>query len=148
MELDEMNRVFDTLENPINRLAIEAILNRLFPDIKNHNLGRIILILRYVNIALCKRVCHNYYTDYAKCLNVYVLTLSEAAISVKDVEDFLNSAFIRDRGFVTETLSVFKELFLNQTKAKTFIAKIAESFVSLHIKRVYSKVSLTACRDL
>lgn len=52
-----------------------------------------------------------YYSDYAKCLNLYSLTVSEAEISTKDVEEFLSLAFTSDRNFMIEACSNFKEVF-------------------------------------
>lgn len=90
---------------------IETTLKRLLTsDVENPNLRRIILITRYVNISLRKLLRDNYYPDYIKCLNLYVLTMPEATISVKDVENFL-SLTLDYRAFISETCSNLKELF-------------------------------------
>lgn len=77
---------------------IEATLKRLLTDVENPNLKRIILIARYVNISLRKLLGDNYFLDYIKCLNLYVSTMPEATISIKDVENFL-SLTLDDRAF-------------------------------------------------
>lgn len=89
---------------------IEATLKRLLTDVENPNLKRIILIARYVNISLRKLLGDNYFPGYIKCLNLYVLTMPEATISIKDVENFLYLK-LDDRAFISKTCSNFKELF-------------------------------------
>lgn len=88
-----------------------SILNKLYKNVKNPNLRRINLIVLAVDISLCKRVGDFCYEDYAKCLNLYALTLPEAAISMKDVKDILDLVFSDDKSFIDETFSRFKEVF-------------------------------------
>ena len=92
---------------------IESVIKHLLAeeDEEDLDITRLTLTVRHINICLRRRLSDSYYPDYVKCLNLYVLTLPEAAVSVKDVEDFLSLVFFHDEDFVTEVCSDFQEVF-------------------------------------
>lgn len=90
---------------------VKSTLKQLFKDTGNPNMRRIILIVKMLNICFYKCFEEKYYPGYVKCSHLYASTLPEAAISVKDVEDFLRLVFTDDRVFQIMMLTNFVEIF-------------------------------------
>lgn len=90
----------------------EILLNQLLFAMVNANFRRLILIMEIVANYTIIDGKH----EHARSFGLYSLTLSEPAISQKEVQEFLDFSFADDETFKTNALSNFKEVFADSPK--------------------------------